>query len=81
MTQTQTKIIRRYQNRKLYDTETSSYVTLNKVVEAIVSGRDVQVVDNVTKADTRRAFSFPHIELFEVCMRNLLTVLTSSTSL
>lgn len=45
------KIIKRYANRKLYDTEESKYVTLTQIVDAMVSGRDVTVIDNVTKED------------------------------
>ena len=52
MTQTNpTKVIKKYTNRKLYDTEESSYVSLKKIVEFISSGREVQVIDNETKAD------------------------------
>ena len=47
----QAKIIKRYANRKLYDTEESSYVTLTKIAETVASGRAIQVIDNVTKED------------------------------
>lgn len=45
------KIIKRYQNRKLYDTSTSSYVTLDNIADMIRTGQDVKIVDNKTKAD------------------------------
>lgn len=45
------KIIKRYQNRKLYDTERSCYVTLNEIAELIKSGEDVKVIDNRSKRD------------------------------
>lgn len=48
---TQNKIIKRYANRKLYDTEDSRYVTLKQIVETIAAGREITVIDNVTKAD------------------------------
>ena len=51
VSQTGTKVIKRYANRKLYDTETSSYVTLNDIAQAVASGREVQVIDNTTKSD------------------------------
>jgi len=44
-------IIKRYQNRKLYDTNQSCYVTLQEIGELVVSGQDVQVIDNKTKSD------------------------------
>lgn len=50
-TQTETKIIRRYVDVKLYDCETSTYTTLKKIVEEIAAGRTVQVLDNVSKLD------------------------------
>lgn len=46
-----TKVIRRYQNRKLYDTEECQYTTLRQLVEEIRVGREVMVVDNVSKTD------------------------------
>lgn len=46
-----TVIIKRYQNRKLYDTENSTYVTLDDISQIIRRGDDVKVVDNKTKED------------------------------
>lgn len=45
------KIIKRYQNRKLYDTNQSCYVTLDEIAQMIKNGDDIQVVDNRTKQD------------------------------
>jgi len=45
------RIIKRYSNRKLYDTRGSSYVTLLQIAEMIREGEDVQVIDNATKED------------------------------
>jgi polyhydroxyalkanoate synthesis repressor PhaR len=45
------RIIKRYQNRKLYDTEASAYVTLDDIAGLIKQGEDVKVVDNKTKKD------------------------------
>src|SRR5688572_1099050 len=47
----QRRIIKRYSNRKLYDTKGSSYVTLLQIAEMIRSGEDVEVIDNATKED------------------------------
>jgi polyhydroxyalkanoate synthesis repressor PhaR len=46
-----TRIIKRYANRKLYDTEHSRYVTLDQISEMIRAGDDVKIVDNKTKED------------------------------
>lgn len=41
-----TKIIKRYQNRKLYDTSASSYVTLDEIASMIQRGEELVVIDN-----------------------------------
>jgi polyhydroxyalkanoate synthesis repressor PhaR len=46
-----TRIIKRYANRKLYDTEHSRYVTLDQISEMIRNGDDVKIVDNKSKED------------------------------
>lgn len=45
------RVIKRYSNRKLYDTRDSRYVTLLQVAEFVRAGEDVQVIDNGTKED------------------------------
>ena len=45
------RIIKRYANRKLYDTEDSRYVTLEQISEMIRQGENVKVVDNNSKDD------------------------------
>ncbi len=47
----QRRVIKRYSNRKLYDTKGSSYVTLLQIAEMIREGDDVQIIDNSTKED------------------------------
>ena len=47
----QPKIIKRYGNRKLYDTEQSSYVVLNDIAKMIKNNEEVRVIDNETKDD------------------------------
>ena len=37
--------IKKYANRRLYDTESSSYITLDKLAQMIRDGRDFEVVD------------------------------------
>ena len=45
------RVIKRYANRKLYDTQHSRYVTLEQISEMIRAGEDVQIVDNKSKED------------------------------
>jgi polyhydroxyalkanoate synthesis repressor PhaR len=45
------RVIRRYHNRKLYDTKDSRYVTLLQIAEMIRANEAVQIIDNATKED------------------------------
>jgi polyhydroxyalkanoate synthesis repressor PhaR len=45
------RIIKRYSNRKLYDTQGSTYVTLLQIAQMIRDGEEVQIIDNATKED------------------------------
>jgi polyhydroxyalkanoate synthesis repressor PhaR len=44
-------VIKRYSNRKLYDTKDSRYVTLLQIAEMVRAGEEVQIIDNNTKDD------------------------------
>ncbi|MEE2962032.1 MAG: polyhydroxyalkanoate synthesis regulator DNA-binding domain-containing protein [Myxococcota bacterium] len=46
-----TKLVKRYANRKLYDTEQSCYVTLEDISMMIQAGEEVKVIDNKTGED------------------------------
>ena len=45
------KIIKKYGNRKLYDTEQSSYVVLKDIEKMIRNKEEIQVIDNETQDD------------------------------
>ena len=77
------KIIKRYQNRKLYDTHESSYVTLDEIAKMIKNGEDLRVIDNKTKNDItaatltqllyeseRKAKTQPSVELLKEIIRH-----------
>ena len=49
-------LIKRYASRRLYNTETSDYVTLEDVAAFIRAGRDVQIVDLKSGDDLTRQF-------------------------
>ncbi|MEO7251104.1 MAG: polyhydroxyalkanoate synthesis repressor PhaR [Arenimonas sp.] len=51
----QVRIIKKYPNRRLYDTEISSYVTLEDVRQLIVEGEGFEVRDARTGNDLTRA--------------------------
>ena len=45
------RIVKKYQNRKLYDTQDSCYVTLDGIAKMIRKGEEVVVIDNNSKDD------------------------------
>lgn len=51
-----TLLIKRYASRRLYNTETSDYVTLEDIAQFIHEGRDVQIVDLKSGDDLTRQY-------------------------
>lgn len=49
------RLIKRYSNRKLYDTRKSRYVTLLHIADMVRAGEDVLIIDNETKEDKTEA--------------------------
>jgi polyhydroxyalkanoate synthesis repressor PhaR len=45
------RLIKRYESRKLYDTEESRYVSLDEIATWVRQGQEVRVVDNGTNHD------------------------------
>jgi len=45
------RIIKKYQNRKLYDTQDSCYVTLDGIAKMIREGEEIVVIDNNSKEE------------------------------
>ena len=45
------RLIKRYESRKLYDTEESRYVSLDEISTWIRAGQEVRVMDNATNND------------------------------
>ncbi len=52
---TNSRIIKKYPNRRLYDTEISKYVTLNDVRQLIIDREPVKVLDAKSKEDLTRS--------------------------
>ncbi|HRG14403.1 MAG TPA: polyhydroxyalkanoate synthesis repressor PhaR [Pseudomonadota bacterium] len=48
------RIIKKYPNRRLYDTEISSYITVDEVRQLVVDGEDFEVRDAKTGEDLTR---------------------------
>jgi polyhydroxyalkanoate synthesis repressor PhaR len=45
------RTIKRYSNRKLYDTEDKRYITLEQIAELVRDGQDIKVIENQTGED------------------------------
>jgi polyhydroxyalkanoate synthesis repressor PhaR len=65
------KVIRRYGNRKLYDPANSKYVNTTDVLDMLVSGQKVEVLNNADGLDVTRAVIFS--ALFEKSKSNEVT--------
>ena len=63
--------LKKYSNRRLYNTETSAYVTLNDLADMIKQGRVVDVVDAGTGADVT-AYTLTQILLEEAKQHHFL---------
>lgn len=64
-------VLKKYANRRLYDTEKSAYVTLSQITEYIRQGREVRIEDAKTKEDVT-AFILTQIILEEAKNKNAL---------
>ena len=51
---TASRVIKKYPNRRLYDTEESRYITLADIRELVVEGADFVVIDKKTGDDITR---------------------------
>lgn len=45
------RVIKRYSNRKLYDSAARRYITLGEIGQAVRQGQEVQVIDHASGAD------------------------------
>jgi polyhydroxyalkanoate synthesis repressor PhaR len=53
--QNKTRLIKKYPNRRLYDTRTSSYVTLADIKELVINNEEFMVTDTKTSKDLTRS--------------------------
>lgn len=67
-------LIKRYASRRLYNTNTSDYVTLDEVAQFIRDGRDVKIVDRKTGTDLTRQYLLQIIIDYETRGENVLPI-------
>jgi polyhydroxyalkanoate synthesis repressor PhaR len=48
------RIIKKYPNRRLYDTEESKYITLSQLRQLIIQGAAIKVIDSTSEEDITR---------------------------
>jgi polyhydroxyalkanoate synthesis repressor PhaR len=63
------RLVKRYSNRKLYDTSESRYVTLDEIARWVKAGEEVKIVENESGEDLT-AVTFAQIILEEERKRN-----------
>ena len=71
MTDREKIVLKKYGNRRLYDTVGSTYVTLNQIAEFIRQGSEIEVIDANTKEDVT-AYILTQIILEQARNRNSL---------
>lgn len=57
-------VIKKYGNRRLYDTSASRYINLEEIAEMVRNGKDIQVVDATTGEDVT------HVTLTQIIVEN-----------
>ncbi len=67
-------LIKRYASRRLYNTETSDYVTLDDIAQFIRDGRDVQIIDLKSGDDLTRQYLLQIIADHESQGENVLPI-------
>ncbi|RBI73113.1 polyhydroxyalkanoate synthesis repressor PhaR [Roseovarius sp. TE539] len=67
-------LIKRYASRRLYNTETSDYVTLDDISEFIRGGREVQIIDLKSGDDLTRQYLLQIIAEHESRGENVLPI-------
>ncbi len=67
-------LIKRYASRRLYNTETSDYVTLDDIASFIRDGREVQIIDLKTGDDLTRQYLLQIIAEHESRGENMLPI-------
>ncbi|MEJ2036022.1 MAG: polyhydroxyalkanoate synthesis repressor PhaR, partial [Maritimibacter sp.] len=67
-------LIKRYASRRLYNTETSDYVTLDDIASFIRDGREVKIIDLKTGDDLTRQYLLQIIAEHESRGENVLPV-------
>ena len=67
-------LIKRYASRRLYNTETSDYVTLEDISEFIRDGREVQIIDLKSGDDLTRQYLLQIIAEHESRGENVLPI-------
>jgi polyhydroxyalkanoate synthesis repressor PhaR len=71
----ETVLLKKYANRRLYDTQKSAYITLSQVSDIIKEGRQVKVIDAKTEEDVT-AFILTQIIVEEARNNNSLLPVT-----
>ena len=78
-------IITKYSSRRLYNTQTSEYVTLDQIAEFIRDSKEVQIIDKETNEDVTNQYLLQIISDYEIkkgasIPKDILTEIIKSSS-
>ena len=59
-------LITKYSSRRLYNTQTSEYVTLDQIAEFIRDGKEIQIIDKETNEDVTNQYLLQIISDYEI---------------
>ena len=66
------RVLKKYPNRRLYDTRTSSYITLADVKQMVLAGEDFEVRDAKTAEDLTRSILLQIIRFYGHAMQGVM---------
>lgn len=72
-------VVKKYSNRKMYDTKNSEYVNLSDIVQLLNENKELKVIDNVTKEDITNLTLKNALHYVTINTEELVSLLTVNT--
>jgi polyhydroxyalkanoate synthesis repressor PhaR len=74
------RLIKKYSNRKLYDTTLARYINLTEIIELIGNGTELQVLDSQTSEDITNNILKSAIKYVNINNDNLISIIETHTN-
>ena len=71
------RLIKRYTNRKLYDTMLHKYITLTQVISYVKEGYNIEVIDNDTNRDLTNYVLMSSLSAIKIDSETLKTIINN----